>query len=359
MSGALRIVNSGLRGARENLSLTAALAELHRQHAIPDTLRFQHFRPSAIVGRHQHLSREVHLEECARRAVETARRMTGGGAIYMGPGLLGWELVVDRARTPGPLEHISRTLCTGLASGLSRLGIEARYRPRNDVEVHGRKISGTGGYVDGRSLVFQGTVLIDFDVADMAAVLRLPVDKLDRKGLSALAQRVTSLTQLLANAPALATVQQAVSAELAKALGMEPQLGALSQQEEDLGARYYNEEIGTDAFVEGEDLPASGSTVAARHATGGGLVEAAMRVRPGADPIIERAWITGDMFVTPPRSIPDLEAALVGIKLSEAEQVARTFLDGSGAEMMGASCADLANVLGLCWEAHRSQRVSQ
>ena len=65
------------------------------------------------------------------------------------------------------------------------------------------------------------------------------------------------------------------------------------------------------------------------------------------------------MFVTPPRIIPDLEAALVGINLSRAEQVARSFLDDSGAEMMGASCADLAKVLGLCWEAHRSQKVSQ
>ena len=359
MSGALRIVDSGLRGARENLSLTAALAELHRQQAIPDTLRFQHFRPSAIVGRHQHLSREVDLQECVRRNVETARRMTGGGAIYMAEGLLGWELIVDRWRTPGPLDQISRTLCMGLASGLSRLGVQARYRPRNDVEVDGRKISGTGGYIDGRTLVFQGTVLIDFDVADMAAVLRLPIDKLDRKGLSALAQRVTSLKQVLAMTPTTAAVQQAVSGGLAEALDMKPQLAALSQQEEDIGARYFKDEIGTDTFVDGEELPASGSTVATRYATGGGLVEAVIRLRQGADPQIERAWITGDMFVTPPRSIPDLEAALVGINLSRAEQVARSFLDDSGAEMMGASSADLAKVLGLCWEAHRSQKVSQ
>mgnify|MGYP000555928568 CR=1 FL=1 len=47
----------------------------------PDTLRFQHFPPSAIIGRHQILAREVDLEWCAGHDVAIARRMTGGGAI--------------------------------------------------------------------------------------------------------------------------------------------------------------------------------------------------------------------------------------------------------------------------------------
>ena len=75
----LRIVDSGLRDARFNLSLTEALSRGRAAGTTPDTLRFQHFPPSAIIGRHQLLHREVDLDWTAAHRVQTARRMTGGG----------------------------------------------------------------------------------------------------------------------------------------------------------------------------------------------------------------------------------------------------------------------------------------
>ena len=45
--------------------------------------------------------------------------------------------------------------------------IDARFRPRNDIEVDGRKLSGTGGFFDGDTLIYQGTVLVDLDPAAM------------------------------------------------------------------------------------------------------------------------------------------------------------------------------------------------
>ena len=46
------------------------------------------------------------------------------------------------------LADVARLICEAAADGLGRLGIEARYRPRNDIEVDGRKISriGLGGH---------------------------------------------------------------------------------------------------------------------------------------------------------------------------------------------------------------------
>ena len=199
-------------------------------------------------------SREVHLEECARRAVETARRMTGGGAIYMGPGLLGWELVVDRARTPGPLEHISRTLCTGLASGLSRLGIEARYRPQRRRSARPQDFRHRGLH--------------------RRTEPRVPghgTDRLRRRrygrGVAAAGRQARQErpvgTCATGHEPDTTAGQRAGASygeasglgRTAKALDMEPQPGALSQQEEDLGARYYNKEIGTDTFVKVRTCP--------------------------------------------------------------------------------------------------------
>lgn len=345
MTTPLRILDTGVLTARRNLALTAALAELHRTGATPDTLRFQDFHPAAIVGRHQSLAREVQLDRCRDLNVETARRMTGGGAIYMGPGLLGWELIADRSRLPARLDDIAKHLCTGLATGLRTLGIDAQFRPRNDIEVDGRKISGTGGNVDGRTLVFQGTVLIDFDVTDMAAVLTLPTMKRDRKGIDALADRVTSLRRLLGQAPAREAVTAAVTRGLAGALTATPHPGALMPFEQSAADQFYDAEIGTDAFVAGSDLAVQSSTVSRQRSIPAGILEVYIDMRSLSDPHINRIWIMGDFFVSPPRAIPDLEAALTGVRACDAAAVAERFLAERPVQILGGSPADLVALI--------------
>jgi lipoate-protein ligase A len=361
MSGVLRVVDSGVRGARENLAVTAALAALHRDGRCPDTLRFQHFRPAAIIGRHQVLADEVHLDHVADRGIETARRMTGGGAIYMGPGMLGFELIVARSRLPGSLEAITATLCTALAGALSTFGIAARFRPRNDVEVEGRKICGTGGYADGGTLVFQGTVLREFEVADMAAALRLPVGKLDRKGLRALADRVTSLKALLGEPPPMRAIESVVAPAFAAALGLAPAWSqAPTTDEEDAAKAAFAAEIGLDSFVQGDGMGCGASDVAATLSTGGGTMTASARLAgSGPDCRLERLWLTGDFFATPARVVPDLEAALAGVPLAGAAAAAEAFLERANADILGATRGDIAGLIGRLADAPSREPLQQ
>jgi lipoate---protein ligase len=355
MTAPIRILDTGLLTARRNLALTAALAELHRAGSTPDILRFQDFHPAAIVGRHQSLAREVRLDRCRDLNVETARRMTGGGAIYMGPGLLGWELIVDKsclpATVPPRLDDIARHLCTGLATGLRTLGIDAQFRPRNDIEVDGRKISGTGGYVDGRTLVFQGTVLIDFDVSDMAEVLTLPAMKRDRKGIDALAERVTSLRRLLGSAPPREAVTAAVARGLAVALAATTQPGTITALEQSTAGQIYNDEAGTDDFVNGADLAIQSCTISRQRSISAGILEVHIDMRSSSDPRINRIWIMGDVFVSPPRAIPDLEAALAGIPARDAATVAERFLAEHAVQILGGTPGDLVAIIKEAAEA--------
>jgi len=193
-----RVIDTGLRGGRENIAFDSALLESHKSAAVPDTVRFLRFRPSALIGRHQALSREVRLAHCRAAGVEVARRITGGGAIYMDEGQLGWELAFHRSSLDlEGLAGVARGVCEAAAEGLSSLGIDARYRPRNDIEVDGRKLCGTGGFFDGNTLFYQGTVLIDTDPAAMVAALNVPQAKLARRALDSAAGRVTTLRELL------------------------------------------------------------------------------------------------------------------------------------------------------------------
>ena len=170
---AVRVLDTGVRTGRENVAFDQALIEARNAGRVPETIRFLRFRPCALVGLHQMLSHEVRLEYCARHGIQVGRRITGGGGLYLDEGQLGWELALERRGLGGDLAGIAARLCAAAAAGLRRLGVAAQFRPRNDIEVDGRKISGTGGLVDGRTLFFQGTLLVDFDAPRMLEALRV------------------------------------------------------------------------------------------------------------------------------------------------------------------------------------------
>ena len=175
MPAEFRIIDTGVREGRANIAFDAALIDERQAGRVPDTIRFLSFPPTALIGRHQDLSREIDLDYCARHRIGTVRRITGGGAIYLDEGQLGWELVFHRSSLGiAALPDVAREICNAAATGLQALGVDARFRPRNDIEVNGRKISGTGGFYDGDVLIYQGTVLVDLNSQRMVKALRVP-----------------------------------------------------------------------------------------------------------------------------------------------------------------------------------------
>jgi lipoate-protein ligase A len=339
------VIDTGLRPARWNIAFDQALIELHRDDRIPDTVRFLRFPRSALVGRHQALAREVHLDWCRANGIEIARRITGGGAIWFEPAHLGWELALPRSALGASLDAAAEQICRAAAAGLRRLGLDAAFRPRNDIEVGGRKISGTGGFFDGRTLFYQGTVLCDLDFEAMAEALVLPIEKLGRRGLAALAERVTTLRRELGRVPDLATLQGALLAGLAEGLDLHPTLGAVAPIETELADRLLREEIGTDTFVERPDLTSAPDVLSGSQRAAGGLIEAHVRLRLGVERRIQQVVFTGDFFCAPPRAVADLEAALAGVPAVDAPTAIRRFFAARLPAILGAGPEDFAAAL--------------
>ena len=73
------------RGARPGLDRLPPRPAPHRTPCASS------FTPSVLVGRHQVLSREVDLDYCRTHRIDVGRRVTGGGAIYLDAGQLGWN----------------------------------------------------------------------------------------------------------------------------------------------------------------------------------------------------------------------------------------------------------------------------
>ena len=347
MTAVFRVIDTGVRDGRRQIAFDQAMIEAHKAGQIPDTIRFLRFPPTALVGRHQALSREINLAHCRARGIGVARRITGGGAIYFDEGQLGWELVLRRSTLGiASLAELTRRICEAAAAGLSRLGVDARFRPRNDIEVGGRKVSGTGGFFDQDTLFFQGTVLVDMNPADMLAALNVPQAKLAKRALDSAAQRVATLKELLGAAPPLEAVREALLAGFADRLGIAPVAGAITGIEESLAARHHDEEIGTDAFVaEIDDPAADAGTLEASLTCPGGTIQAYIRLEGARRDRIREALITGDFFVTPPRTILDLEAALRNVAVADAGAAVERFFAGAQVGLLTVAAADFRKVV--------------
>lgn len=342
-----RVIDTGIREGRRQIAFDQALIDARKAGLIPDTIRFLRFPPTALVGRHQALSRELRVDYCRAQGIGLARRITGGGAIYFDEGQLGWSLVFDRATLGlASLADLARAICEAAAAGLRRLGVDARYRPRNDIEVGGRKLGGTGGFFDGSTLFYQGTVLVDLDPQRMLAALRVPQAKLDRHGVDSAAGRVVTLKALLGAAPAIEEVQAALLAGFAEGLGIAPAWGGIDAREEALAARHYDEEIGRDAFVAAIDEPGEGgATLAGTRAGPGGTVTAYVRLEGARLERIREVLVTGDFFVTPPRTILDLEASLRGVAAGEVRAAVERFFAHAPVELLSVTPGDFAAAL--------------
>ena len=336
-----RMIDTGVRPAAQNMAMNRAILEAHQEGKISHTLRFLQFKPSALLGFHQSAEQELRVDYCKENNIEIQRRMTGGGAIYFDETQIGWELYLDKkALGTADMSAIAKKICEAAADGISRLGVDAKFRPRNDIEVDGKKVSGTGGAFDGDSILYQGTLLVDFDVEKMMKILRIPAEKLSDKAISSARDRVANLKDLLGEAPDMSLVKKHISEAFAEAFNVDfEEENELTVDENNL----YEEalaEIDTDEWVYLLNSPVSElPIVQGIYKCKGGLIRASISFDKQKN-MIKQVWLTGDYFVTPSRTVNDLEATLKETPVDKVEAKVNAFFEGSDAKMMMLEPAD-------------------
>lgn len=221
---AWRLLAADAVDAAAGLAFDEAMLGAYSRDAadVPPTLRLYTYRSHcALIGRYQHLEAEVDLEACRRTGTEFNRRPTGGGAIVMGSGQLG-VAVATRAPTEQTPRQMLERFSQCIIAGLRRVGIQARFRGKNDLEAGGRKIAGLGLYLDGRGgLLFHSSILADLDIAFMLEVLQIPAAKLGAPGIEAVRDRITTVTRETGEAWDGASLREEIAAGFSTALGVE------------------------------------------------------------------------------------------------------------------------------------------
>ncbi|RJQ46514.1 MAG: DUF116 domain-containing protein [Gaiellales bacterium] len=337
-----RLLDTGVLDAARNIALDAALLELRARGESPDTIRFLKFSPdAALIGFHQSAGQELRLEWCRGNGVDVNRRVTGGGAVYFDRTQIGWEVIASRDSLGrgATMAELTGIICRAAALGLELLGIKAAFRPRNDIEVDGRKICGTGGAWEGDACLFQGTLLVDFDVEAMLQALRVPAEKLSRHELDSARERVTCIRECLPVMPGEDEIKAALALGLSRSLGIGLEPGSLTAGESSLAGALL-EKYSSREWLRDTDAPDDGHQIfTSVHLAAGGTI----RTSASFDVEMERlrsVMFTGDLFVSPRRAVYDIESRLRHSRGEELEELVHGYFREENPDTLGLGAAD-------------------
>ncbi len=349
-----RLLDTPPMTAADNMALDEVLLELKGRGRTPNTIRFLQFKPRCVlVGFHQSVPEEIRVDYCREHGIDINRRNTGGGAIFFDENQLGWEVICDKSffNVTLPTVSLFRTLCLPVISALERLGLKAEFRPRNDIEINGRKISGTGGTESDDAFLFQGTMLVDFDADTMLRALRIPVEKLKAKEIDSVKDRVTCLNWELGATPGLERIKAAVRRGFERHLDIRLAPAGLTAEEEALFRSRRPHYRSAEWIDRVRPRLRPRETLQAAHKSEAGLVRFTLVV-DGHQKRVKELYVTGDFFSYPHRALYDLEAALRGAPL-ERESLhgtIRRFLAERRFSIPGMAFEDFIRPLDLIFE---------
>lgn len=230
MTNTWRLLDSGLVPPVESAALDEAILTAHTSGSVPNTLHFYiRSAPTISVGYFQKISETVNLEECRKRNVQIIRRKSGGSSIYTDRDQLIFALVVHERELPDDRTDSFKAICEPVARAICSFGVEAKYRPMNDIEIAGKKLSGNAQLRRKGSVLQHGTVIVAADLVAMDAVLRIPESA--RGDVSKPSDRVTSLASVLGTKPDMEVLKSKIAEEISAGFSAKFAPGPMTKQE--------------------------------------------------------------------------------------------------------------------------------
>ena len=172
------------------LSFYLAMEEFVARHTDePDAFFMWQVEPSVIFGRNQVLENEVNVAYCREHGISLYRRKSGGGCVYADMDNLMLSFVTSEENVNFAFNRFVNMVLLVLR----KLGIAATGTSHNDIMIGDRKVCGTACYhLEGRSIV-HSTMLFDTNMDHMLNAITPSREKLEKKGIESVRQRITLL----------------------------------------------------------------------------------------------------------------------------------------------------------------------
>ncbi len=292
----------------EGLSVDDMLPHAVFQRNSPPILHLYTFEPAAIVGRYQDIRAALKLDRCKDRGVAYNRRSTGGGTVIMGPEVvaLGLGVSLGNSRTGKGIRSLFQAMSRAVMRALEALGIEAGFRPKNDIEVSGKKLAGLSASNEiGNAVLFHASLLVEFDVDLMLDIMNTPTEKIYDKGYSCFSERLTTISREAGRNPGMDEVIRAVIRSFEEELQVRFENSSPTEWEERTARELEMNRYRDPSWVFSHKHPRSRMGEALRK-TPGGLLQVYLST---AGNVIDQVVITGDFFSSV-ESVNRIESAL-------------------------------------------------
>lgn len=309
-----RIIDTLHKTAAWNMAMDEVLLELADR--APPTIRFLSFSPHcALVGNFQSIEQEIRVQYCKENNIDINRRITGGGAIYFDESQLGWEIIDGTGKFRMNLQEMNEVFGNICAYALRKLGINAVFKLRNDVEVNGRKISGMGGAIYKGNVLFQGTLLVQDRIEKMLYTLKVPIEKLKQKEIDSVRERVTCIEYELGRIPEREELKNIFKDAFREKLGIEFYESELTEEEISLHNKYLPY-YSSSAWIDKIKLPKNTQgLIKSVYRSGFGTVKVNAIVNT-KQKMFRSILITGDFFEDK-RKILDFERIIKNVSINK------------------------------------------
>jgi lipoate-protein ligase A len=345
----LRVIDFGLVSALRSQAAWYGVARRLGPADDPVLVLCEPAEPYVCIGLNQDAELELDRDFCAANGIGILRRRLGGGAVLLDRHQMIFHFIFPEHAVPRRPEELYPHFIEPVLRTYRDFGIDARYRPLNDIHVGGRKIGGTAAALLGEAAVLGGMFLFDFDGAMMARCLRVPSEKFRDKLCAGLEDYVTSMRRLLGEAPSRREVAVAFVAHAARSLGIaaaadaarSDEAAAIAAEERHLVDPQWLGRIGRKLVPGGVKLAAGVHLTEGCHKAPGGLLRARMLERYG---VIVDLELSGDIDRLPAAALTDLARRLCGARLDDprlGERVA-SLMRRLGVAAPGMSAGDVA-----------------
>ena len=239
-----RFIDFGLVDIRDMMAMDEAILKADEGN----TFFFWTPKKSIILGFFQKADVELNLSQCKDYTI--TRRISGGGIAFsddrcrqINYGVVG---TIDNDLFPLDIIESYKQVCGVLIDTLVHYGLNAAFRPINDVTVDNKKISGNAQTRWEGKLLQNGTLLLDFDIEEMLRISNIPKEKFLDKKIASIREGLTWLDRELGEQRDMEEVKNVMKEKFKERFHVTLETGSLRRNEIELTnkllPKYYSPE---------------------------------------------------------------------------------------------------------------------
>lgn len=310
--------------------------------------------PYVCIGCHQNARQVIDLEYTEEQGIPVFRREVGGGAVFLDGEQLFYQLVLpaDHPEVPAKKTDFYRKFLDPVVQTYRAFGVDAVYKPVNDILYQNQKISGNGAAEINDMVILVGNFILDFDHETMSKCLRVPSEKFRDKVYKTLRENLTTIKAVTGQVPDTALIAEDLIDRFMPLLGSHLIKNQIDEELETKADEIFKA-MDTQEWLFENDNRLPEDSVKIRedvyvihqsYKAEGGLIQVTA-VQDGG--VIRDVQLSGDFFFYPAEDLVGLEDALedISAEYGAVLEAIREYYQQHGIETPGILPADFARAI--------------